>query len=248
MGEKEEEKETNGRNLKRALTGHVVTRWYRAPELILLQDNYTEQIDMWSMGCIFAELLGMIKENVPNPKDRCPLFHGRTCYPLSPHRDHESDPAYHFNKHSADQLNMIFNVLGTPTDEFINKLDKSDAKKYARCFKERAGVTFSDMDRFLGTSPEAIDLLSKLLTLDPECRITIDEALEHPLFKDLYNPDKVNVASKKIEFPWETESHLSEKKLRKYFLMEIQKFHPELEIPAHLLRTVKKGEEVKRKS
>jgi serine/threonine protein kinase len=31
--------------LKRQLTGHVVTRWYRAPELILLQENYTEQID-----------------------------------------------------------------------------------------------------------------------------------------------------------------------------------------------------------
>lgn len=31
---------------------------YRAPELILLQENYTEQIDIWSLGCIFAELLG----------------------------------------------------------------------------------------------------------------------------------------------------------------------------------------------
>eukprot|EP00971_Amphidinium_carterae_P182218 3616293-Amphidinium_carterae.1 len=30
---------------KRHLTGHVVTRWYRAPELILLQDNYTQAID-----------------------------------------------------------------------------------------------------------------------------------------------------------------------------------------------------------
>lgn len=43
---------------------------YRAPELILLQENYTEQIDMWSLGCIFAELLGMIKENYPNTKVR----------------------------------------------------------------------------------------------------------------------------------------------------------------------------------
>merc|ERR1719229_1714566 len=40
--------------LKKNLTGHVVTRWYRAPELILLQENYTESIDVWSVGCIYA--------------------------------------------------------------------------------------------------------------------------------------------------------------------------------------------------
>nr|XP_027201339.1 mitogen-activated protein kinase 4-like [Dermatophagoides pteronyssinus] len=39
------------------LTSHVVTRWYRAPELILLQPNYDEKIDVWSIGCIFGELL-----------------------------------------------------------------------------------------------------------------------------------------------------------------------------------------------
>lgn len=48
------------KNMKKQLTGHVVTRWYRAPELILLQENYTEAIDVWSVGCIFAELMNMI--------------------------------------------------------------------------------------------------------------------------------------------------------------------------------------------
>ena len=49
------------------MTEHVVTRWYRAPELMLSADgNYTTAIDMWSVGCIFAELLG-----------RVPLFAGR---------------------------------------------------------------------------------------------------------------------------------------------------------------------------
>jgi serine/threonine protein kinase len=38
-------------------TYKVVTLWYRAPELLLGQSNYTSQIDMWSIGCIFAELL-----------------------------------------------------------------------------------------------------------------------------------------------------------------------------------------------
>jgi serine/threonine protein kinase len=41
------------------MTEHVVTRWYRAPELMLSADGqYTPAIDMWSVGCILAELLG----------------------------------------------------------------------------------------------------------------------------------------------------------------------------------------------
>ena len=45
------------------LTQHVVTRWYRAPEVILLSEYYTTAIDIWSVGCIFAELLSMMREN-----------------------------------------------------------------------------------------------------------------------------------------------------------------------------------------
>lgn len=38
-------------------TPTVVTLWYRAPEILLGNDKYSKQIDMWSVGCIFAELL-----------------------------------------------------------------------------------------------------------------------------------------------------------------------------------------------
>jgi mitogen-activated protein kinase 1/3 len=66
------------------LTQHVVTRWYRAPEVILLSDYYTSAIDIWSVGCIFAELLSMMKENYASSFERLPLFPGNSCYPLSP--------------------------------------------------------------------------------------------------------------------------------------------------------------------
>ena len=56
--------------MKRELTGHVVTRWYRAPEIILLEKDYGPAIDIWAVGCIFAELLGMMKENAPTFVDR----------------------------------------------------------------------------------------------------------------------------------------------------------------------------------
>lgn len=40
------------------LTDYVATRWYRAPEILLGSTKYTKGVDMWSMGCILAELLG----------------------------------------------------------------------------------------------------------------------------------------------------------------------------------------------
>ncbi|CAK9157105.1 unnamed protein product [Ilex paraguariensis] len=50
------------------MTEYVVTRWYRAPELLLCCDNYGTSIDVWSVGCIFAEILG-----------RKPIFPGNEC-------------------------------------------------------------------------------------------------------------------------------------------------------------------------
>ena len=64
------------KTMKRKLTGHVVTRWYRAPELILLEKDYGTAVDMWSIGCIFAELLGMMKESFTTFLERKPLFPG----------------------------------------------------------------------------------------------------------------------------------------------------------------------------
>lgn len=39
------------------MTNRVVTLWYRAPELLLGSRNYKPAVDMWSVGCVFAELL-----------------------------------------------------------------------------------------------------------------------------------------------------------------------------------------------
>lgn len=61
--------------LRRGLTRHVITRWYRAPEVVLLQP-YTAEVDIWSIGCIFAELLGLVRENIPDYRKRRALFPG----------------------------------------------------------------------------------------------------------------------------------------------------------------------------
>ncbi|KAE8665894.1 Mitogen-activated protein kinase 4 [Hibiscus syriacus] len=52
------------------MTEYVVTRWYRAPELLLCCDNYGTSIDVWSVGCIFAEILDADIQFIDNPKAR----------------------------------------------------------------------------------------------------------------------------------------------------------------------------------
>lgn len=45
------------RTMDKEMTGYVTTRWYRAPEIILSWMKYDSKVDMWSVGCIMAELL-----------------------------------------------------------------------------------------------------------------------------------------------------------------------------------------------
>jgi mitogen-activated protein kinase 1/3 len=50
------------------MTEYVATRWYRAPEIMLTFKEYTKAIDVWSVGCILAEMLS-----------GKPLFPGKDC-------------------------------------------------------------------------------------------------------------------------------------------------------------------------
>lgn len=43
----------------RAYTHEVVTLWYRAPEILLGTKLYNTSVDLWSLGCIFAEMVGL---------------------------------------------------------------------------------------------------------------------------------------------------------------------------------------------
>ena len=48
------------------MTHYVATRWYRSPELMLFRQQYTAAVDVWSVGCILAEMIG-----------RQPIFPGK---------------------------------------------------------------------------------------------------------------------------------------------------------------------------
>lgn len=208
------------KNMKRELTGHVVTRWYRAPELILLEKDYGAAIDMWSVGCIFAELLGMMKESAPTYLDRKPLFPGKSCFPLSPDKHvKEERKGFPFSKN--DQLAVIFEVIGTPEEDDKSFVTDQKASEYLEAFPKRPKTDLNKL--YPGAGEEALDLLSKILVFNPYFRISVEEALAHPFFKKCRKAEKEINADKEIEIEFEKE-HLDKKKLRQLFISEITQF------------------------
>ena len=132
-----------------ALTDYIATRWYRAPEVILSWKKYTGAIDVWSVGCILAELI--IRK------------------PLLPAGSEE------------EQLNMITKLLGNPSAKLINKIENEKNNEFVQQLPKREGKDFNQL--FKGASDNAIDLLKKMLTYDPDERISVEEALAHPYLK-----------------------------------------------------------------
>lgn len=59
------------------LTEYVATRWYRAPEIMLTSKLYTKAIDIWSIGCIMAE---MLSNRVLFPGKHCILLFSNYIY------------------------------------------------------------------------------------------------------------------------------------------------------------------------
>ena len=173
--------------LKRQLTRHVVTRWYRAPELVLLQE-YGTAVDVWSAGCIFAELLGMQMENVKNYRDRVALFPGKSCYPLSDDHLDKEDRTSMFsdrNRDQVDQLSVIFDVIGSPSEADIEEIQSPHIRDYLRGLRRKEPADFREM--FPGADSKAVDLLELMLKFNPRCRATVEQALSHPFFQDVRN-------------------------------------------------------------
>ena len=82
--------------MKRHLSLHVGSRWYRAPEICLVEKHYDQASDMWSLGCIIYELLQYMyfkKDDLLFKKEfqkHRYLFQGYSCFPLSPCSDNNS--------------------------------------------------------------------------------------------------------------------------------------------------------------
>eukprot|EP00347_Sterkiella_histriomuscorum_P013854 403363111 len=123
----------------------VVTREYRAPEVLFDSKFYGPMIDMWSVGCILGELM-----------IRLPLFPGRT---------------------DIDQLGKIFTLRGSPNNS--NWPGVEDLPNYLE-FTIKEVKPLREVFPF--ANEQCLDLLDKLLQLNPCNRPTASEALQHPYF------------------------------------------------------------------
>ncbi|XP_034756882.1 cyclin-dependent kinase 19 isoform X2 [Etheostoma cragini] len=161
----------------------VVTFWYRAPELLLGARHYTKAIDIWAIGCIFAELLTSE-----------PIFHCRQ-------EDIKTSNPFHH-----DQLDRIFSVMGFPADK-----DWEDIRKmpeYPTLQKDFRRTTYanSSLIKYMEKHKVKPDskvflLLQKLLTMDPTKRITSEQALQDPYFLEEPLPTTDVFAGCQIPYP-----------------------------------------------
>jgi len=243
--------------LSRQMTSHVVTRWYRAPELMLKMQYYSTPIDMWSVGCIFAEMLRMLDSN-PVSRKRKALFPGKSSWMMTPPRgtlnnstgtpsESEEESNHTIRPFAADgQLMSIINVIGTPTPEEIEKVPDTYARS---CLRNMAPQAAKDLVTILpNAGAKGLDLLQKMLKFDPDKRCTVDDAVDHPYFQDCFGDtatygdmrmriETIAETPVELEFDNSDDATLDVDHLKEMMREEIRKFHSQTGLPDNSVRS-----------
>ncbi|EPT25997.1 CMGC kinase, MAPK family (ERK) MAPK-1 [Toxoplasma gondii ME49] len=197
------------------LTDYVVTRWYRPPEILISPFCYSKPVDLWSVGCIFAELLG-----------RRALFAGKD------HFDQLRRIVRVLGRPSTAEINKVANEgrgrhFNNPSKGTSNtKRKRSEA---ARRFIESLPNSdpYKLEDLFPDASKAALDLLSNLLTFDPAKRITVQEALRHEYFEGLHSVEDEPTVTTPVN--WSFDNFVPTKRLlQNKVYQEIISYHPEI--------------------
>ncbi|KAF8271410.1 CMGC/MAPK protein kinase [Lactarius quietus] len=127
------------------------------------------------------------------------------------------------------QLDLILDVIGTPTLEEFYGITSRRSRDYIRSLPIRKRRPFTAL--FPKASVEAIDFLNKTLTFDPKKRLTVDEALEHPYISCYHDPDDEPVVSSLdpdyFDFDDQKES-LDKAQLKELLYEEVVSFVPSI--------------------
>jgi serine/threonine protein kinase len=165
---------------KETFTNRCITLWYRPPELLLGATVYSTAVDMWSIGCVFAELL--TKSALLPGRDE-PDQLERICQLCGTPVDKPADDGDARAWPGVSKLRLYGQLIGQPArKDWPRRLhnDMSARLKGARLKETCARLTERD-------ATDAVDLLDKLLTLDPSRRLSAAGALDHIYF---WNPVK----------------------------------------------------------
>jgi len=117
------------------LSDYVVSRWWRAPEVVLLPSAYTSAVDIWSVGCILAELLG-----------RKPIFPGRD------HLDQIKVIFHVMGTPSTEDLAFL-PPPPCPARSFLAKLQKSEALSWSTLFTDVSEKITEALNAMLSINP-----------------------------------------------------------------------------------------------
>lgn len=172
------------------MTGYVTTRYYRAPEIMLTWQKYTYAVDIWSVGCILAEmLLGRV------------LFAGK---------DH------------VHQFTLITDLLGKPPKEVMERVYSKNTLEFVESLPERKRLPLTSLLK--DADPQAIDLLEKMLDLDPEKRISSTDALKHEYVSAYQDSEDEPVFEKELDWSL-LDSELSADEWKTNMYYEILDYH-----------------------
>ncbi|KAK9466832.1 kinase-like domain-containing protein [Lipomyces arxii] len=158
----------------------VVTIWYRAPELLLGSKHYTPAVDMWAVGCIFAELLALR-----------PIFKGEEAK-----MDNKKMVPFQRN-----QMQKVIEILGTPSKERWPSLPQHPEYRSLSTFRLYPDSLEAWYQSIGGSQPKGFQLLRSLLDYNPLTRLTADQALQHPYFSEMPKVSLNIFEGQNVEYP-----------------------------------------------
>jgi len=116
------------------MTGYVATRWYRAPEIMLNWMHYNQTVDLWSVGCIMAEMLT-----------------GKTLFPGTDHIDQLTRILALCGTPTQETMDKISSV---EAKNYINSLPRMEKKKFNEVFSGANPVAIDLLEAMLEIDPD----------------------------------------------------------------------------------------------